>query len=117
VNNNQIIVEAKELKLQGIDYGAIRSRLKESGFEDDEITSNFSLMDRQEIEELVMTQKLKTVRVKLIVSIVLTTVIVAYNIYRFGLEDKIDFLILLLPLAIFGASYYSFRSIKSRKVV
>ena len=115
MNDNQIFAQAKELKREGIDYGEIRLRLKDSGFQDDEITSTFKLMDEQEIEGLLMIQRLKTARIKLIVSIVLTLAIVAYNIYRFGLEDKIDFLILLLPLSIFGASYYSFRSLKSKK--
>lgn len=115
MNDNKILAQAKELKREGIDYGEIRLRLKDSGFQDDEISSTFKLMDELEVVGLLMTQKLKTARIKLIVSIVLTIAIVAYNIFRFGLEDKIDFLILLLPLSIFGASYYSFRSIKSQK--
>lgn len=115
MNDKTIVAQSKKLKAEGIDYGEIRSRLKDSDFQDDEITSAFKLMDEQEVEELLIGQKLKTARTKLIVSIVLTVGIVIYNIYRFGLEDKIDFLILLLPLSIFGASYYSFRSIKSRK--
>jgi hypothetical protein len=114
VKEETIVAQSKRLKEEGNDYGEIRSRLKVSGFQDDEITSAFKLMDEQEILELLMIQKLKTARTKLIVSIVLTIAIVTYNIYRFGLEDKIDFLILLLPLSIFGASYYSFRSIKSK---
>ncbi|MFT7032294.1 MAG: hypothetical protein ACJA2S_000793 [Cyclobacteriaceae bacterium] len=114
MNDETIVAQSKKLKSEGIDYGEIRSRLKDSDFQDDEITSAFKLMDEQEVEELLISQKLKTARAKLIISIVLTIAIVVYNIYRFGLEDEIDFLILLLPLSIFGASYYSFRSIKSK---
>jgi hypothetical protein len=114
VEDKTIILQAKKLKQEGKDFGDIRLRLKDAGFEEDDITSAFKLMDEQEIVEMLMIQKLKIARTKLIVSIVLTIAIVAYNIFRFGLEDKIDFLILLLPLSIFGASYYSFRSIKSK---
>lgn len=114
MKDETIVAQSKKLKAEGIDYGEIRSMLKGAGFQEEEITSAFKLMDEQEVEELLMTQKLKTARTKLIVSIVLTIAIVVYNIYRFGLEDEIDFIILLLPLSIFGASYYSFRAIKSK---
>ncbi|MFY0651925.1 MAG: hypothetical protein JXQ96_07830 [Cyclobacteriaceae bacterium] len=115
MSDSYIIEQAVKLKEEGYDFGKIRAYLSNAGHSNDDISSVFKIMDEREIHDLQFNQRLNTARVQLIASLVLTCAGVIYNLYRFGLEDKIDFIILLIPLSIFVAAYYSFKSIRAKR--
>lgn len=108
-----LVEQAKRLKNDGQNFSQIKTYLKTKGSSEDEIKSIFQIIDNDEFHILTRKHKQQIVLSELIGSLTLILTSIIFNIYRFGSEEGISILTIVIPMSIF--MIYFNKYIRTRK--
>ncbi len=111
-NLDEIINEVRELRKNGLDFGQIRAILSNQKFGDEAITSAFRLLDAEEIHQLVLKQKIKTVFRDFILAVLLFLVASFYQIISIERINDLNAVVLVPLLSLVVYFYIRYESTK-----